>query len=294
MAKDLRAEPLSDSDRRLIEKLFSNPLVLPTIFKEWLIAYLGPEIQVTQSQVVNATTAVYVGAGTPEGSVAAGIGAVFLRTDGGPGTTLYMKESGVGTTGWIARDSFTNGLTISDGEDIAIGGGTGTKIGSAPSKLGFFGVTPTARPAAGAEIKAALALLGLLTDGSASALDLDGGKLTAGEINPTGDLNHDGTRVGFYGVAPATRPAATDEIKAALALLGLLTDGGASPLNLDGGTLSAGEIDVSSFQEFTEIADPAAPAANKARLYCRDDGAGKSELVVVFPSGAIQVLASEP
>lgn len=38
---------------------------------------------------------------------------------------------------------------------------------------------------------------------------------------------------------------------------------------------------------------PAAPAANTARIYCRDTG-GKSQLVVRFPSGAVQVLATEP
>ncbi len=45
---------------------------------------------------------VLTGAGTPEGAVTAGIGTLFLRTDGGAGTTLYVKESGTGNTGWIA------------------------------------------------------------------------------------------------------------------------------------------------------------------------------------------------
>jgi hypothetical protein len=45
----------------------------------------------------------YSNTGTPEGSVAAPVGSMFLRTDGGAGTTLYIKESGVGNTGWIAK-----------------------------------------------------------------------------------------------------------------------------------------------------------------------------------------------
>lgn len=45
---------------------------------------------------------------------------------------------------------------------------------------------------------------------------------------------------------------------------------------------------------FTEISDPAAPAANEARLYARDNGAGKTQLVVVFNTGAVQVIATEP
>ncbi len=41
------------------------------------------------------------GTGTPEGAVTASVGALYLRTDGGSGTTLYTKESGAGNTGWV-------------------------------------------------------------------------------------------------------------------------------------------------------------------------------------------------
>lgn len=47
--------------------------------------------------------AVIQGTGTPEGAVTAGIGTLFLRTDGGASTTLYVKESGAGNTGWVAK-----------------------------------------------------------------------------------------------------------------------------------------------------------------------------------------------
>ena len=43
------------------------------------------------------------GSGTPEGSVTAPVGSLYLRTDGGTSTTLYVKESGSGNTGWIAK-----------------------------------------------------------------------------------------------------------------------------------------------------------------------------------------------
>jgi hypothetical protein len=43
------------------------------------------------------------GAGTPEGAVTAPVGSLFTRTDGGANTTLYIKESGVGNTGWVAK-----------------------------------------------------------------------------------------------------------------------------------------------------------------------------------------------
>lgn len=35
--------------------------------------------------------------------VAATVGSLFLRTDGGAGSTLYVKESGAGNTGWVGK-----------------------------------------------------------------------------------------------------------------------------------------------------------------------------------------------
>jgi hypothetical protein len=46
---------------------------------------------------------VRAGAGSPEGAVAAPVGTVWLREDGGAGTTLYVKETGTGDTGWAAK-----------------------------------------------------------------------------------------------------------------------------------------------------------------------------------------------
>lgn len=46
---------------------------------------------------------IYSGTGTPEGAVAAPVGSLYLRRDGGAGTTLYVKQSGTGNTGWAAK-----------------------------------------------------------------------------------------------------------------------------------------------------------------------------------------------
>jgi hypothetical protein len=43
-----------------------------------------------------------VGTGTPEGVVTGAVGSMFRRTDGAAGTTLYIKETGTGATGWRA------------------------------------------------------------------------------------------------------------------------------------------------------------------------------------------------
>lgn len=52
----------------------------------------------------NATGVIWTsGSGTPQGVVTAAVGSLFTRTDGGANTTLYVKESGTGNTGWVAK-----------------------------------------------------------------------------------------------------------------------------------------------------------------------------------------------
>ena len=46
---------------------------------------------------------VYWGTGSPEGVLTAGVGSMALRRDGGDGTSVYIKESGTGNTGWVAK-----------------------------------------------------------------------------------------------------------------------------------------------------------------------------------------------
>lgn len=43
------------------------------------------------------------GTGSPEGVVTAIVGSLYSRTDGGTTTTLYVKTSGTGNTGWTAK-----------------------------------------------------------------------------------------------------------------------------------------------------------------------------------------------
>jgi hypothetical protein len=43
------------------------------------------------------------GTGSPEGVHTAPVGSFFQRTDGGAGTSFYVKEVGAGNTGWVAK-----------------------------------------------------------------------------------------------------------------------------------------------------------------------------------------------
>jgi hypothetical protein len=49
------------------------------------------------------TLGIYYGSGSPEGNVTATIGSLYLNGTGGAGTSLYVKQSGTGNTGWVAK-----------------------------------------------------------------------------------------------------------------------------------------------------------------------------------------------
>lgn len=50
------------------------------------------------------TVGIFQGSGSPEGVITAGVGAIYLRVvDGGAGSSFYVKESGSGNTGWVAK-----------------------------------------------------------------------------------------------------------------------------------------------------------------------------------------------
>lgn len=49
------------------------------------------------------------GTGTPESSVTAVVSSLYQRTDGGASTSLYLKQSGAGSTGWDAIEPLPDG-----------------------------------------------------------------------------------------------------------------------------------------------------------------------------------------
>jgi hypothetical protein len=86
------ALPLDKSDSRNVEQL---------------AARLGPLLE-----------NVRFGNGDPEGTIKAGVGAVYMRLDGSSGSTLYTKESGTESTGWAAAGSGGGGgFTTEDAQD---------------------------------------------------------------------------------------------------------------------------------------------------------------------------------
>lgn len=50
-----------------------------------------------------ATICDWSGAGSPEGAIGASVGSTYRRSDGEAGTAFYVKESGTGNMGWVAK-----------------------------------------------------------------------------------------------------------------------------------------------------------------------------------------------
>lgn len=61
------------------------------------------KVSATGAVTLNGGAIVQTGSGSPEGSVTAPVGSLFLRSDGGAATSLYVKESGTGNTGWVGK-----------------------------------------------------------------------------------------------------------------------------------------------------------------------------------------------
>ena len=69
---------------------------------------------------------------------------------------------------------------------------------------------------------------------------------------------------------------------------------GNAPIEVNQALNVTGSISATSYVEGAEQAAPAAPAANGYRIFAQDNGAGKTQLMVIFASGAAQQIAIEP
>ena len=162
-------------------------------------------------------------------------------------------------------------VIIADGSSITSSATTtGLKFGGASDKLGFFNATPVAKLGSTTDIKDVLVNLGFLTDSGATPLNLDGGALTTTGTTSLGATTVDslttdtggitvldgqaivssatttGIRIGgasdklgFFNATPVAKQGSTVDLRTALINLGFYTTGGASPLDLNGGALTA-------------------------------------------------------
>jgi hypothetical protein len=63
------------------------------------------------SNIATLNANIFRGSGSPEGAVTAPVGSIYHRSDGGTRTSLYVKESGSGNTGWLDQTELTTATT---------------------------------------------------------------------------------------------------------------------------------------------------------------------------------------
>lgn len=96
-------------------------------------------------------------------------------------------------------------------------------------------------------------------------------------------------KLAFYGSVPIIQPTSTTDIKDALVNLGLLATGGATPLNLDGGTFTTtstgtfGSTNTVILGGATYGIDVSTTAGSPYGVYVTDDGGGIAALVYNTP-----------
>lgn len=183
--------------------------------------------------LVGGTCTLRSGTGSPESVVVGRVCDVYLRSNGGAATTVYVKESGTGNTGWTAVGSSTGTVTATAGaltlNAIMLGaGGTDSKVmaslgttttllhgnaagaptfGAASLTADVTGILPVANGGHGV---GTLAAHGVIVGNGTSAVAVTGAG-TAGQVLTSNGAAADPTfqAVGGTGTVTATAGALT-------------------------------------------------------------------------------------
>jgi hypothetical protein len=89
---------------RTIDRKLSAREVEPKagVIAEFLHRELNPLVEKIRIALGTMFLRLQSGEGSPEGVVTAGPSSLYQRTDGTPGTLVYLKTAGEGNTGWTA------------------------------------------------------------------------------------------------------------------------------------------------------------------------------------------------
>jgi hypothetical protein len=124
----------------------------------------------------------------------------------------------------------------------------------------------------------------------------DYGVVGTSQVDATGVLGYSGlqgtepaakAKTGLYGYAAqdSTSTAVWGQSPAGRAVRGSTTTGYAGYFE--------GKVYSTKWFELKEISAPAAPTTNRARLFIRDNGSGKTQLCIKFANGPAKVLATQ-
>lgn len=153
-----------------------------------------------------AGAALLYGVGTPEGTVTAPVGVIYRRTDGGVNTSLYVKQSGAGNTGWgpvpttNGSPAFTGTMTV-DGNFRA--GAAATTPGAPVRLTGDTG--PLGAPAIQFSPDSGVAQIWRGGPGSVSTNDLGCSNLSATAVAASGAITGQDTILARSGQSTQVR-----------------------------------------------------------------------------------------
>ncbi len=162
---------------------------------------------------------------------------------------------------------------------LATGAGAVLNLGNTTGTIGFFGVAAAARPGATTDIKDGLALMGLLTNGGATPLNLDGGALTAGTVAATTTITAGTTLTATLGNITATNgnivrgTAGNKDVYSSVATTTAAGANSAGTVALAGGTAT--------------VATTAVTASSQIRLYRQGIGATGAAALGILSLGTI-------
>ena len=193
------------------------------------------------------------------------------------GDTITVGGAFTGTSStWISNVAGGDGMhSVSSGAGIGL-------YGESSSYLGLSGFSSSGTGTAGTS--SASDKPAVLGQSWGSSTGVQGwSNLGSGSAPPAAPA-----KTGVYGYAAqdTVSVGVRGESPAGLAVYGKTSTGYAGYFN--------GKVFSSQFLELAEIVTPAAPGGNRGRLFMRDNGAGKTQLCVKFPTGGTVVLATQP
>jgi hypothetical protein len=268
--------------------------------------YADAQSQTTWSNQTNDNIVLWVASNPDSGG--GGGQAIVGYSDHGTGVTGQSNGSGTGVYGTSSSSFGVNGASSSG---IGVNGASTSNYGVRGSSTSNYGVRGTSGSNVGVlgDSSSGPGVRGNSTgsvgvygeSGSTSGVSGQNSSSTepavsgwalgnaAGVFGLSGNLAHAAkAKTGVYGYAAQDNfsRGVIGESPAGIGLYGISSTGY--------GVYAAGKVYTTKWYELTEISAPAAPGANRARLFARVNGLGKTQLCVRFQSGAVQVIKTEP
>lgn len=271
----------------------------------WTISQGTEDSESQTLQIDDLTGLIEIGPNTTANSYAGGVAVGMDVSVNGDG--IVAIGSGIIVSDFAWQDSVLIGRNASAntnetaGDGIAIGHSAliqdiyGIAIGSSAEQKGEHAIAigRLATTANLADRSIAIGSSAAGEDNEAIAI----GYFASGHNNQSIAIGRGANATGTGSIAVGDHATCAGVYSVAIGKNSTVSSGHITGTMIVGSTTVGSELDLElakGLLVLPEIPDPGAALANQCRLYCRDNGGGKSQLVVVFPSGAVQVLATEP